>query len=78
MTRGIVIGRKPLGWQATKDGPDVGVHLHAARKVAGTLMTVDGLKHLDSLPEGAVCTLMIMLDRELQAVTDILEQGGAK
>ena len=75
-------GRPPLGWQATEDGPDVSTHLYAARNVANTLMTIDGLKHLDSLPEGAVCTLMVMLENELSAVESILEnhdaQGGAK
>ncbi len=74
--------RQPLGWQATKDGPDVGVHLSAARNVAGTLMAIDGLKDLDSLPEGAVCTLMVMLENELSAAESILKnhqvQGGAK
>ncbi len=66
-------GRPPLGWQANDDGPDVGAHLNAVRTVAGTLMAIDGLKDLDSLPEGAVCTLMVMLDHELTAAESILE-----
>ena len=70
--------RQPLGWQATSDGPDVGVHLNAARNVAGTLMVIDGLKNLDSLPGGAVCTLMIMLENELSAVESILENRDAQ
>ena len=69
--------RSPLGW--TGDGcADVSIHLDNARKVAGTLMSIDGVNHLDSLPEGAVCVLMFMLDEELSAVESILEQGGAK
>ena len=70
--------RPPIGWQETKNGPDVSVHLNAARDVAGTIMAVDGIKHLDSLPDGAVCTLMVMLDKELQAAIEILKYGGAK
>ena len=70
--------RQPLAWSATDCGPDVGSHLNAARDVAGTLMAIDGLKDLDSLPEGAVCTLMVMLDRELLAAAETLEQGDAK
>ncbi|MCH7509912.1 MAG: hypothetical protein IIB68_08725 [Proteobacteria bacterium] len=73
--------QSPLGWSATEGGPDVSIHLDAAQKIAGTLMTIDGLKHLDALPEGAVCTFMIMLERELSAAWRILEngdlQGGA-
>ena len=65
--------RYPLGWSATADGPDVSLHLHNARQVAGTLMTIDGLKHLDALPAGAVCTLMVMLENELSAAESILE-----
>ena len=73
--------RPPLGWSATEDGPDVSIHLDAAQKIAGSLMAIDGQKVLDSLPEGAVCTFMIMLERELSAAKRILEngdlQGGA-
>lgn len=74
MATNDLIGQ-PLGWSATECGPDVDVHIATARKVAGTLMAIDGQRQLDSLPTGAVCTLMIMLDRELQAATDILEKG---
>ena len=72
-------GRPPIGRQETKNGPDVSVHLNAARDVAGTVMTIDGSHpgDLEALPAGAVCTLMIMLDRELQAAIEILEYGGA-
>lgn len=66
----------PLGWSGD-DCADVSTHLDNARKVAGTLMAIDGLKNLDALPAGAVCTLMIMLDKELSAAIEILEQGGA-
>ncbi len=69
--------KSPLGWSATEYGLDVGVHLSNARNVAGTLMAVDGLKDLDSLPDGAVCTLMTMLDKELLEAIEILKQGGA-
>ena len=73
--------RPPLGWSATEGGPDVSIHLDAAQKIAGSLMAIDGQKVLDSLPEGAVCTFMIMLERELSAAKRILEngdlQGGA-
>ena len=65
----------PLDWSATEDGPDVSIHLNAAQNIAGTLMAIDGHKNLDSLPEGAVCTLMIMLERELSAAERILENG---
>ncbi len=66
----------PLGW--TGEGcADVSLHLDNARKVAGTLMVVDGLKDLDALPQGAVCALMIMLDKELLEAIEILKQGGA-
>ena len=65
----------PLSW--TGDGcADVSIHLDNARKIAGTLMSIDGVKHLDSLPEGAVCALMFMLEKELSAAESILEQGG--
>ena len=67
----------PLGWSGD-DCADVGTHLDNARKVAGTLMAVDGIKNIDSLPDGAVCTLMVMLDKELLEATEILKQGGAK
>ena len=73
--------RPPLGWSETEGGPDVSIHLDAAQKIAGSLMAIDGQKALDSLPEGAVCTFMIMLERELSAAKRILEngdlQGGA-
>ena len=67
--------RTPLGWSATEGGPDVSIHLNAAQNIAGSLMAIDGQKVLDSLPEGAVCTFMIMLERELSAVKCILENG---
>ncbi len=73
--------RPPLGWSVTEGGPDVSVHLNAAQKIAGTLMAIDGNNILDALPEGAVCTFMVMLERELSAAARILEngdlQGGA-
>ena len=67
----------PLSW-TDDDRADVGSHLSNARNVAGTLIAIDGshLGDLEALPPGAVCTLMIMLARELRAVTEILEQGG--
>ena len=68
-------GPPPLDWSATEDGPDVSIHLNAAQNIAGTLMAIDGHKNLDSLPEGAVCTLMIMIERELSAAERILENG---
>lgn len=67
--------RSPLGWSATKNGPDVSIHLNAAQNIAGSLMAIDGQNVLDSLPEGAVCTFMIMLERELSAAKRILENG---
>lgn len=67
--------RPPLGWSATEHGPDVSIHLNAAQNIAGSLMAIDGLKDLDALPDGAVCTFMIMLERELSAVKRILENG---
>ena len=70
--------RTPLGWSATEGGPDVSIHLDAAQKIAGSLMAIDGQKMLDSLPEGAVCTFMIMLERELSAVKCILENGDLR
>lgn len=57
----------PLGWSATEDGPDVSVHLDAVKNIAGSLVAIDGQNVLDSLPDGAVCTFMIMLERELAA-----------
>lgn len=66
----------PLSWTGDNCA-DVSTHLDNARNVAGTLMAVDGLKDLDSLPDGAVCTLMIMLDKELREAIEILKQGGA-
>ena len=68
----------PLAWSATDCGPDVGVHLHAARNVAGSIMAIDGVGHLDSLPPGAVCTLMVMLRNELSAAESILENHDAQ
>ena len=65
----------PLGWSATEGGPDVSIHLDAARKIAGSLMAIDGNNMLDALPEGAVCTFMIMLERELSTAKCILENG---
>ena len=72
-------GRPSIGWQEHKNGPDVSTHLNAARDVAGTIMAIDGIHpgDLEALPDGAVCTLMVMLDRELQAVIEILGYGGA-
>ncbi len=66
----------PLGWAATSNDPDVSAHLDSARTVADTLMTIDGLNNLDSLPDGAVCTLMIMLTREIQKAEEVLENGN--
>ena len=67
--------RSPLGWSATEGGPDVSVHLDAAQKIAGSLMAIDGNNILDALPEGAVCTFMVLLERELSAAKCILENG---
>ena len=67
----------PLAW--TDDGcADVSTHLSNAKSVAGTLMAIDGRNDLDALSEGAVCTLMIMLDQEIDAAIEIFEQGGVK
>ena len=38
-------------------------------------MVIGGLNDLDSLPEGAVCTLMIMLENELTGAESILDNG---
>ncbi len=66
----------PLGWAATSNDPDVSAHLDNARKVADTLLAIDGLNDLDSLPEGAVCTLMSMLTQEIQKAEEVLENGN--
>ena len=70
--------RGPLAWQAPEDDFDVEYHLITARNIAGSVMAIDGLKDLDSLPEGAVCTLMALLERELNAVESILENHDAQ
>ena len=66
----------PLAWSA--DGiSDVSVHLDTAEKIANTVLTIDGTNGLEYLPPGSVGALMFALERELQTVSDILEQGDA-
>lgn len=69
-------GPNPLGW-SDETCADVSIYLDRVETIAGMLMAIDGQELLDSLPDGTVCLMMILLDRELQAATDILDKGGA-
>jgi len=67
----------PPAWSASELGPDVSLHLDTAQKIATTVSCIDGEGRLEYLTPGSVGAWMFALERELQTVSDILEQGDA-